>query len=64
MFGIEYLRGQSVVEVRTSEATNQTDAITSARNQASQVAREHPGNEPDRIRVRDASGNEIGIFSI
>lgn len=64
MFGIEWLKGRSVVERENSMLTDQAEAIASARDKAPQVARRHPGSEPDQFRLSDATGKEIGIFPL
>ncbi len=66
MFGIEWLRGQShsPIERETSVLIDADAVIISARSRAGEVAGRHPGNEPDRFRLTDAAGNEIGIFPI
>jgi hypothetical protein len=66
MFQIKWMKGQSQspVETETSALTDQAEVIASARNRAPQVARLHPGNEPDRFRLSTATGEVIGDFPI
>jgi hypothetical protein len=64
MFGIEWLKGQSVVEREVSALREQAEVIASAKRRAPDVASNHPGNEPDRFRLNDATGKEIGIFPL
>jgi hypothetical protein len=64
MFGIEWLRGESTVERETSVLKNLQDVISSAENRATEVARRHPGNEPNGFRINDASGKELTYRAI
>jgi hypothetical protein len=57
MFGIEHLRGESVVARETSMAGSLEMAVQAARSRALMMGADH-------IRVSDAEGNEIGIFPI
>jgi hypothetical protein len=64
MFGVEWLRGGSVVERETIGAASQIEAIEKCRRNAPAVAGRIPGREPDSFRLLDAGGREIGIYPI
>jgi hypothetical protein len=64
MFGIEWLRGGSVVEKESSALADHVVVIASAQRRAPDVAKRLPGREPDSFRVTDASGRELGVFLV
>jgi hypothetical protein len=47
----------------TSVLTSAADAIAAAKLRARDVARRHPGQEPDSFRLVDATGKILGVFS-
>ncbi len=63
-FPIEWLRNGSIIERETSVETDKSAAIAKTRANAQRVAALHPGHEPDSFRLRNAAGEEIGIFSL
>jgi hypothetical protein len=63
-FPIEWLHNGSVVDRETSVETDKSTAIAKARANAQRVAALHPGHEPDSFRLRNAGGEEIGVFSL
>jgi hypothetical protein len=64
MFGIDWLRGGVPVEREASVLTNMAEAIAGARTRARDVAKRHPGREPDSVRLMDATGKILGVFQI
>jgi hypothetical protein len=64
MFGIEWLRKGVPVDKETSASTGEAEAVDSARGRAIEVARRHPGREPDCYRLTDATGEVLGVFPI
>jgi hypothetical protein len=63
-FPIEWLRNGSIIEKETSVETDKSTAIAKARANARRVAVLHPGHEPGSFRLRNAGGEEIGVFSL
>ena len=64
MFGIEWLRKGVPVDKETSASTSEADAVDRARGRAIEVARRHPGQEPDCFRLTDAAGEVLGVFPV
>jgi len=44
--------------------TSEAEVIASAKSRALDVAKRHPGREPDSFRLTDATGKVVGIFPI
>jgi uncharacterized protein YcbX len=59
MFGIDWLRRGVPVDRETSVLTSEAEVIAGAKRRAKEIAKRHPGREPDSFRLRDATG---GIF--
>jgi hypothetical protein len=64
LFAIDWLRRGIPVERETSVLANAEDAIAAARARVDVVATRHPGQEPDSVRLIDATGTIVGRFSI
>jgi hypothetical protein len=64
MFAIDWLRGGIPVETETSVLTNEAAAVAGARAQTAEVARRHPGREPDSFLLMDPAGKILGIFPV
>jgi hypothetical protein len=64
MFGIDWLRGGVPVEKETSILTNEAEVIAGAKTRAADVAKRHPGREPDSFRLTDATGKILGVLHI
>jgi hypothetical protein len=62
LFAIVWLKGGIVVETETSVLPSAVEAIAAAKLRARDVARRHPGQEPDTFRVMDATGRILGVF--
>ena len=62
LFAIVWLKGGIVVEKETSVLPSAAEAIAAAKSRAHDVARRHPGQEPDTFRVMDATGKILGVF--
>ena len=62
MFAIVWLRKGIVIETETSVLRSAVEAIAAAKLRAHDVARRHPGEEPDTFRVMDATGKILGVF--
>jgi hypothetical protein len=62
LFAIVWLKKGIVVETETSVLTSATEAIAAAKLRARDVARRHPGQEPDTFRLMDATGKILGVF--
>ena len=62
MFAIVWLRRGIVVETETSVLPSAAEAIAAAKLRAHDVARRHPGQEPDTFRLMDATGKILGVF--
>ena len=62
MFAIVWLKGGIVGEKETSVLPSAAAAIAAAKLRAHDVARRHPGQEPDTFRVMDATGKILGVF--
>jgi hypothetical protein len=64
MFGIEWLRGGSILLKEVSAHTSLADVKASLLTNAARVAQSYPNHEPDAVRIMDAGGNEITRLSI
>jgi hypothetical protein len=64
MFGIEWLKDGSVVDRETSVLKTESEVIASAYARAPEVAARLLGHEPDGFRLKDASGNDLGVHSL
>lgn len=64
MFGIEWLNGASVVERETSMSPDLDRAVASAQSRSAAIRKMHGPSAPDRFRVYDHEGNEIGVIMI
>ena len=62
MFAIDWLKRGILVEKETSVLTSAAEAIAAAKLRAHDVARRHPGQEPDTFRLVDATGKILGVF--
>ena len=62
MFAIDWLKKGILVERETSTLPSAAEAIVAAKMRARDVARRHPGQEPDTFRVMDATGKILGVF--
>jgi hypothetical protein len=62
LFAIVWLRRGIVVETETSVLPSAAEAIAAAKLRAHDVARRHPGQEPDTFRLMDATGKILGVF--
>jgi len=62
LFAIVWLRRGIVVEMETSVLPSAAEAIAAAKLRAHDVARRHPGQEPDTFRLMDATGKILGVF--
>jgi hypothetical protein len=58
----DWLKRGILVERETSVLTSAADAIAAAKLRARDVARRHPGQEPDSFRLVDATGKILGVF--
>jgi hypothetical protein len=64
MFGVEWLRRGIPVDKETSVLTSEAEAIAAAKARAGDVAKRHPGGEPDGFRLTDETGRILGVFPI
>ena len=62
LFAIDWLKRGILVEKETSVLTSAAEAIAAAKLRARDVARRHPGQEPDTFRLMDATGKILGVF--
>ena len=62
MFAIDWLKRGILIERETSILPSAAEAVADAKVRARDVARRHPGQEPDTFRVMDASGKIVGVF--
>ena len=62
MFAIDWLKRGILVERETSVSPSAAEAIAAAKLRAADVARRHPGEEPDTFRLVDATGKILGVF--
>jgi hypothetical protein len=62
LFAIDWLKRGILVERETSVLTSSAEAIAAAKLRARDVARRHPGQEPDTFRLMDATGKILGVF--
>jgi hypothetical protein len=62
VFAIDWLRGGILVGKEISVLTCAAEAIAAAKLRAHDLARRHPGQEPDTFRLMDASGKILGDF--
>jgi hypothetical protein len=64
MFGIEWLKGDAVVERETSMSADLNRAIASAQSRAAAIRKMRGSAAPDRFRVYDRAGKEIRVIMI
>jgi hypothetical protein len=62
VFAIDWLRKGILVEKEISVLTSAAEAIAAAKLRAHDLARRHPGQEPDTFRLVDATGKIVGDF--
>jgi hypothetical protein len=62
MFAIDWLKRGILVERETSVLPSAAEAVAAAKLRAHDVARRHPGQEPDTFRLMDAAGKIVGVF--
>jgi hypothetical protein len=62
LFAIVWLKRGIVIETETSVLPSAAEAIAAAKLRAHDVARRHPGKEPDTFRLVDATGKILGVF--
>jgi hypothetical protein len=62
LFAIDWLTKGILVERETSTLPSAAEAVAAAKIRARDVARRHPGQEPDTFRVMDPSGKIVGVF--
>jgi hypothetical protein len=62
LFAIDWLKRGILVERETSVLQSPSEAIAAAKLRAHDVARRHPGQEPDTFRVMDPTGKILGVF--
>jgi hypothetical protein len=62
VFAIHWLKRGILVEKEISVLTSAVEAIAAAKLRAHDVARRHPGQEPDTFRLVDATGKIVGDF--
>ena len=62
LFAIDWLKKGILIERETSTLPSAAEAIAAAKMRARDVARRHPGQEPDTFRVIDAGGKIVGVF--
>jgi hypothetical protein len=64
VFGVDWLRRGIPIEKETSVLKDEAAAIVAARTRARDVAKRHPGREPDSFRLTDATGRILGVFPV
>jgi hypothetical protein len=62
LFAIVWLKRGIVIETETSVLPSPAEVIAAAKLRAHDVARRHPGQEPDTFRLMDATGKILGSF--
>jgi hypothetical protein len=62
LFAIDWLKRGILVERETSVLPSAAEAVRAAKLRAHDVARRHPGQEPDTFRLTDATGKILGVF--
>jgi hypothetical protein len=62
MFAIDWLKRGILVERETSVSPSAAEAVAAAKLRAHDVARRHPGEEPDTFRLVDPTGKILGVF--
>jgi hypothetical protein len=62
LFAIDWLKKGILVERETSISPSAAEAVAAAKMRARDVARRHPGQEPDTFRLMDATGKILGVF--
>ena len=62
LFAIDWLKRGILVERETSVLPSAAEVIAAAKLRARDVARRHPGQEPDTFRLMDATGKIVGVF--
>ena len=60
MFAVEWLRRGFLVAKEISVLRSETEVIVSAKRRALDVAKRHPGREPDSFRLTDPTGKVVG----
>jgi len=64
MFGLIWLRGKSVVAEETSALDNLKKLLATIPQKAVAMRQSHPGNEPDGIQIKSASGRDVKYVSL
>jgi hypothetical protein len=64
MFGVDWLRAGVPVDKHASVLTSKTEVVADAQTRARDVARRHPGREPDSFRLTGPAGEIFGVFPI
>ena len=64
MFSIEWLHNGAVAETETSLLQTVEEVIETARLRRVSLSIRLRGRAPDSYRLKDASGNVIGVYSI
>ena len=64
MFGMEWLHNGAVVDTETSLLQTVEEVIETARLRRVSLSIRLRGREPDSYRLKDASDNVIGVYSI
>jgi len=62
LFAIDWLKKGILIERETSTLPSAAEAVAAAKMRAHDVARRHPGQEPDTFRLVDATGKILGVF--
>jgi hypothetical protein len=62
LFAIDWLKKGILIERETSTLPSAAEVIAAAKLRARDVARRHPGQEPDTFRLVDATGKIVGVF--
>ena len=64
MFAVEWLAHGSLVDKEISVSVEQSEVIARAKARAPDMAKRHPGREPDTFRLKDPAGNIVGVFPV
>jgi hypothetical protein len=62
LFAIDWLKRGILIGRETSILPSAAEAVAAAKMRARDVARRHPGQEPDTFRLIDAAGKIVGVF--